>query len=85
MKPLSCKELFTLGVGDRFIVYWAKDDNPEYVRLNYKTQTIASKEKGMIYTKDGYDWYESEVISMAGNELNTSRGIARFYKWDKKR
>lgn len=78
--PLPVKKLLALRPGDKFVVYWAKDDDPQYVRLNYKTQVVAKIIEGGIRTVDNYDWYHSEIVEPDSNELDTSRGIATFFE-----
>lgn len=79
-QKLSIKELFNLKPGEKFIVYWAKDDDPRDVRLNYKTQIITSNDKETITVDDlGYEWYKTECPDEEDNLLDTSRGYAYFY------
>lgn len=80
--PLPAKDLFTLPRGAAFVVYWAKDDDPQDVRLNYKRQEIAKTDGDLILTRDHYEWYRSEIVDPERNELDTSRGIARFFRAD---
>jgi hypothetical protein len=83
--PLPAKEFFTLKPGDKFVVYWAKDDDPERVRLDYETQTVDSverngKEVTIFPTDAGYEWSSSETCAAGENVLDTSRGYAYLYK-----
>ena len=79
--PLPVGELFKLKVGDKFVVYWAKDDDDaEYLRLDFETQTIAETDGTSIHTKDDYEWDRGEIIKDDENTLNTSRGYAFFFR-----
>lgn len=80
-EPLPAKELFQLKVGDKFVVFWAKDDDPQYTRLNYVTQTIVETDGNVIHVDDdGYEWSRDELVTDEENMLDTSRGYAYFYK-----
>jgi hypothetical protein len=79
--PLPIAELRKLRVGDKFVVYWAKDDDPERVRCNYETQTVAEvTEDGIILTTNDYDWAPDGDTDLDGNVIDTSRGYAYFYR-----
>lgn len=87
LPKLSARELFELNVGDRFIVYWAKDDrHRDDVRLDYETHTVEKKfsnsDEGFFSGEGGYAWYKSEWSDEDGaeNTLDTSRGYAYFFK-----
>lgn len=80
MTRLSIRDLFAMKPGDKYRVYWAKDDDPQYVRLNYDTQTVLSND-GETLTDGDYDWYLSEAHDdLDNNVLDTSRGLAYFYR-----
>jgi len=79
LEPLSAREFFKLKKGDQYRVYWAKDDNPSDVRLNYEVLTI-TRIDGDCIMSGGYAWYREEVIDFDSNELYSSRGVAKLYK-----
>ena len=80
-EPLPAGEFSTLKPGDQFIVYWAKDDNPEDVRLDDVTQTVVQNDGNEITTNDpGVSWDTGELITPEENCLDTSRGYAYLYK-----
>jgi hypothetical protein len=87
LEALPAHELFALPIGGQFIVRWAKDDNHEDgYRLPYVRQVISSiDENGDILTEDGYEWQRREIIREGGNELDTGRGIAHFFRYDPSR
>lgn len=82
LQPLPSSEFFALKPGDRFVVFWAKDDSPSDVRLNYEEQVVASVgSDGTIYPTDaGYEWSLRERTSPRENVLNTSRGYAYLFR-----
>ena len=57
-KAMSVKELFLLNIGDQVRIFWAKDDNLEYTRLNCEVQTVTdidhSSNDLMVETGEGY-------------------------------
>lgn len=81
-KLLSISKLFRLLPGDKFIVYWAKDDDPQYVRLNYEVQIVAHNDGESLQTEDDYEWCRDECAGLNPEEniLDTSRGHAYFYE-----
>lgn len=80
MKPLAARDLFNLKPGDKFIVYWAKDDDKSYVRLDYEVQEVAEITGDTLYVTDpDYEWGRSEIVDPNRNELDTGRGTAYFY------
>lgn len=79
--PLKMRDFVQLKPGDRFVVYWAKDDNPAYVRLDYTVQEVGKNDGSCILTEHGeYDWDFSKVADLDDNMLDTSRGHAYFYE-----
>ncbi len=82
-EKLSIKELFSMKVNDQFRVYWAKDDDPSDIRCKpSEVQTIESITSEDIVT-DSFNWLLSGVrsdMSITDNQLDTTRGIAYFYK-----
>jgi len=78
--PLPVGELFKLKPGDRFVAYWAKDDDPRDIRINYETLTVEANDGKTITDNGGFDWYTDEIVDPNGNQLNTSRGYAYFYR-----
>jgi hypothetical protein len=77
--PLTVDELFALEPGDTFRVYWAKDDDPNDVRLNYETLEISDMDEETIWASDDYIWSRKDFVG-SSNCLNTSRGYAYFYR-----
>lgn len=51
---LTIAELIKFKIGDRFVVYWAKNDNSSDVRIDYETQTVSSIE--LVQTQWGERW-----------------------------
>lgn len=83
-EPLSAENLFKMQYGDTFRVYWAKDNNPEDIRLNYDLIVIGSNENGYIYSLD-YCWEFSEdeiTDDPSNNVLDCGRGYCYLYKAD---
>jgi hypothetical protein len=78
-QPLMVSELFDLKVGDSFIVYYAKDNDFEFVRLDYERLKIVEKSEDKIYCEDGWEWRRSQIVDNT-NKLDTSRGFAYFYR-----
>lgn len=81
-RPLFIRRLFDLKPGDRYVVYWAKDDDHQDVRLDHVTQTVASNDSTTLQpTDDGYEWYleECDRLDPEHNMLDTGRGYAYFY------
>jgi len=90
---LPISELFQLKPGEKFVVFWAKDDNMRDIRLKYETHSIESTFEGFegkdpgFFSGDGhYAWYKHEWCEEDGssNMLDTSRGYAYFFKYEDK-
>ena len=78
--PLPAKELFKLKPGDKFVVYWAKDDDSQYVRMNYKTQVVKTNDGKTLEAKGDWIWEKEDFPDLKENLCDTSRGYAYFYK-----
>lgn len=81
-KPLAMRELFALPVGSRFVVYYAKDDDPACVRIDHEERTIESTDGNIIVDSEGDDWTLDDGVPPDGDEDNiydTSRGFAYFF------
>lgn len=79
MLPLTIKDLFKLKPGDKYVVYWAKDDKADDVRLNYETLEVETNVGGCIMSRS-YAWYIKQAIDKNSNQINTARGTAYFYR-----
>jgi hypothetical protein len=80
MKPLPARDLFNLKPGDTFVVYWAKDNDKSYVRLDHEVQEVAEIVGDTLYVTDpDYEWSRSEIVDPDRNELDIDRRIAYFY------
>lgn len=81
---LNTKELALMPPGSKFIVYWAKDNDENDVRLNDKIQEVASNTRklsgNVIMTKDMYEWDTRKEVNPNDNRIDTDRGYAYFYK-----
>jgi len=79
--PMTKAELVKLQPGDQVVVYWAKDDNPEYVRCDFETQTVLqyNPELQELVVEEGYEWYLNRMEDDDTSE-NTSRGYAYFFR-----
>jgi hypothetical protein len=79
--PMTKAELVKLQPGDQVVVYWAKDDNPEYVRCDFETQTVLqyNPERQELVVEEGYEWYLNRMEDDDTSE-NTSRGYAYFFR-----
>ncbi len=78
---LPARDLFGLQPGNEYIVYWAKDDDPDDVRFDYETQVVVENRGDEILADDGsVSWNKGEIIAEDENCLDTSRGYAYFYK-----
>lgn len=77
--PLPVSQLFNKKAGDKVFIYWAKDNDPDDVRLNgiYK---ILWNENGTMECPECYEWDKDEIIDGTQNCLDTSRGLAYFYE-----
>lgn len=53
MIPMNVEKLFSLKPGDQFRVYWCKDDDVNYRRLNYDIQTVVENDGDSIYVMMG--------------------------------
>jgi len=86
LQPLPARDFFALKPGDKFVVYWAKDDDPANVRLNFEEQTVDAVERdstggAIIFpTDEGYEWSTDEMCSPGESCLDTSRGYAYLYR-----
>lgn len=91
MKPhtskleLPIRELIKFHPGTPFLVYYAKDDNPEHVRFDMERQTVKSIAKVSdntwdVCTREGEDWSVEDDGHMDLNCASQSgRGYAYFY------
>lgn len=76
--PMTRHELATLEPGDQFVVYYAKDDDPNDVRCDYETRCVVANNDGVIDDGD-YEWDTNNGTNIA-HVIDTSRGHAYFYK-----
>jgi hypothetical protein len=81
LKPLSMDAFFKLKVGDKVMVYYAKDGSPNDIRINHETLTVLSANAGDIVTGD-FDWHRTQntVKDPTSNVYHTGRGDAYFYE-----
>jgi hypothetical protein len=78
---MSMQDVFSLKPGEEFVVYWAKDDDPDYVRFDFERRKVV--EPGPTLVDDqGDDWYDEpgSVPDRADNLYDTSRGYAYFFQ-----
>lgn len=69
-RKLSIRKLFSLNPGDEFRVYWAKDDDPDSIRLDYVVQKILENDgKRILVTDSGYEWSLDECPDLKDNVL----------------
>jgi len=78
---MSLEEIQALKLGDRVHIFYAKDDNPEYVRSNFEHEVVEFRDE-VILTRGGdtvWDWdvkdYDPPVRA-----IDTCRGYAYFRK-----
>lgn len=89
-KPLPAKDFFALKPGDKYVIYWAKDDDVRDLRLNFAVQTVDSiigslnDPHGLTIFPDdeGYEWTSHEMIEPGDNTLDTSRGYAYLFRYE---
>jgi hypothetical protein len=75
------RDMKNLQVGDKFVVYWAKDDDPVHsLRCDFETQAVHSIKDGVILTVCAYEWDLNDNFGEEHNAIDTSRGTAYFYK-----
>ena len=80
-EKLPIRKLFNLKPGDKYVVYWAKDDNPRDVRLDHEVQTVEEVTETSVFPTDhGYIWDLGKAPDLDDNELDTGRGYAYFYR-----
>ncbi len=86
LEPMTMDELFALKEGDKFVVWWAKDDNPDNVRFDFELRTVESckpsgKDNVIVTDSESDTWELDEVPAedMEWNGYDTSRGYAYFF------
>lgn len=80
-KRLPIKKLFELKPGEKFVVYWAKDDSDDDIRLDFAEQAVGSIDGETLRAEDaGYEWSIGKQTDMEDNMIDTSRGYAYFFE-----
>jgi hypothetical protein len=80
-KPMTTGRLFLLKPGDSFVVYFAQDDDPEHIVLDYRTQMVREHTReGDIITMDNLRWLKAYITDPTTNVLDTRRGYAYFFE-----
>jgi len=76
---MTVDELFSLKPGDKFRVYWAKDDDPRNnLVFDYELFEVGQVTPSVIWSTCGEVWERARFVS--GTAYNTSRGYAHFYR-----
>lgn len=83
LTELLCSDLVNMKIGREIVVFYAKDDNLENVRLNYEILKIKEKKQEgsttEIYCSKSWS-FEIQKSEYKGNSSETSRGTIYFYK-----
>lgn len=79
LKPMPMEAFFNLPVGGKFVVWWAKDDNPQDVRFNFEHRSCAERQLDSLTDSDFDEWEVNRVPDLKSNLYDTCRGYAYFF------
>jgi hypothetical protein len=77
---MSMQDFFDLQPGSEFVVYYAKDDDPDCVHFDFERRTVVQAGCAVVDDR-GDDWDDepSSVPDRSDNLYDTSRGYAYFF------
>ena len=89
--PVTVGELRAMPVGSKVFCYWAKDDDPNDVRMNYEANVFSNRSENdrgqnLEFTscQDEYDQWDIDISKFTYRDsdigVSNSRGMVYFYR-----